>query len=98
MPDADVLVVGLGAMGTAVSWRLAARGVDVIGLEQFSPGHDRGSSHGESRLIRTAYYEGTNYVRLVQAAFPLWRELEERTGQRLLTLTGALMIGREDGV
>jgi sarcosine oxidase len=98
MPDADVLVVGLGAMGTAVSWRLAARGVDVIGLEQFTPGHARGSSHGESRIIRTAYYEGTNYVRLVQAAFPLWRELEERTGQGLLTLTGALMIGREDGV
>lgn len=93
----DVAVVGLGAMGSGALWRTAARGARVIGFEQFQPGHDRGSSHGDSRIIRTAYYESPGYVPLVQCAFPLWRRLERESGVPLLTMTGALMIGRLDG-
>jgi sarcosine oxidase len=80
-------------MGSCTLWRLAARGVQAVGFEQFRPGNDQGASHGETRIIRTAYYEGAEYVPLVQAAFGLWRELEAASGQRLLTMTGALMIG-----
>jgi sarcosine oxidase len=92
---ADVVVVGLGAMGAHALWRLAARGVRVVGVEQFSPGHDRGSSHGESRIIRTAYAEGPGYVPLVQRAWRLWEELEAASGQRLLERSGGLMLGTE---
>jgi sarcosine oxidase len=92
----DVAVVGLGAMGSATLWRLAARGISCISFDRFDPPHDRGSSHGESRIIRTAYFEGPEYVPLVQVAFRLWRELEHESGTSLLTQTGALMIGRPD--
>jgi sarcosine oxidase len=88
-----VAVVGCGAMGAATGWRLAARGVQVVCFDRHSPPHTLGSSHGESRIIRTAYFEGPWYVPLVQDAFPLWRDLEQDSGARLLTLTGALMIG-----
>lgn len=77
-------------------WRLAARGAPALGIEQFAPGHDRGAGHGESRIIRTAYAEGPEYVPLVQEAFGLWHRLEEETGTLLLTMTGGLMIGRPD--
>ncbi len=97
MMDADVAVIGLGAMGSMALWRLAARGARVMGFEQFTPGHDRGSSHGESRIIRTAYYEDPHYVPLLQSAFGLWRQLEEETSAALLTITGALMIGPANG-
>ncbi len=80
-------------MGAATGWRLAARGADVVCFDLHSPPHDRGSSHGESRITRTAYLEAPFYVPLLQETFPLWRELEGLTGARLLTLTGALMIG-----
>jgi sarcosine oxidase len=92
----DVAVIGLGAMGSAALWRVAARGASVVGFERFEPGHDKGSSHGDSRIIRTAYYEGPHYVPLVQCAFPLWRRLEHESGTALLTMTGALMIGPPD--
>jgi sarcosine oxidase len=92
--DTDTVVVGLGAMGSQALWRLARAGVDVIGVEQFSPGHDRGSSHGESRIIRTAYLEGAEYVPFVQAAWRAWAELEEASGSRLVVRSGALMLGR----
>jgi sarcosine oxidase len=95
--DAEVAVVGLGSMGSQALWQVARRGVSVIGIEQFAPGHDRGAGHGESRIIRSCYQEGPQYVPLVQAAFGLWRELERETGQALLTETGALYIGRADG-
>lgn len=91
--DADVLVVGLGAMGSMALWRLARRGATVIGFDRFEPPHAMGSSHGESRIIRTAYYEGPGYVPLVREAFGLWRELEGESGATILTMTGALMIG-----
>lgn len=94
---ADVAVVGVGTAGSAALWRLAERGVRVVGIEQFSPGHDRGSGHGESRIIRTAYHEGADYIPLVRAAFGYWRALEHRAGVSLLTMTGALNIGSADG-
>lgn len=80
-------------MGAATSWRLAKRGVDVVCFDRFSPPHAHGSSFGESRIIRTAYFEGAYYVPLLREAFELWRELETVSGAHLLTMTGALYIG-----
>src|SRR5438105_1034278 len=94
--EAQVAVVGLGSMGSQALWQVARRGVSAIGVEQFAPGHDRGSGHGESRIIRSCYQEGPQYVPLIQAAFPLWRELERETQKQLLTENGALFIGRVD--
>jgi sarcosine oxidase len=93
----DVIVAGLGGMGSAAAYELAGRGKKVLGLERFSPAHDRGSSHGRSRIIRQAYFEGPEYVPLLLRAYELWEQLERETGQELMTLTGGLMIGREDG-
>ena len=88
-----VAVVGCGAMGAAAGWRLAARGAQVVCFDRHSPPHSLGSSHGESRITRTAYFEGSWYVPLLKETFPLWRELEASTGAQLMTLNGALMIG-----
>jgi len=95
--DAEVAVVGLGSMGSQALWQVARRGVSVIGIEQFVPGHDRGSGHGESRIIRSCYQEGPQYVPLILAAFQHWRELERETGKQLLTENGALFIGDPGG-
>src|SRR3989442_10793677 len=76
----QVAVIGVGAMGAATSWRLAKRGVEVVCYDRYSPPHALGSTHGESRIIRTAYFEGPWYVPLVKEAFQLWRELESETG------------------
>jgi sarcosine oxidase len=92
----DAVVVGLGAMGSATLWRLAERGARVAGVDRFAPPHDRGSSHGESRIIRSAYFEDPAYLPLVREAFTLWRALEAQTGESLLTMTGAAMIGAAD--
>jgi sarcosine oxidase len=89
----DVIVAGLGAMGSAATASLARRGVRVLGLDRFHPPHDRGSSHGESRVIREAYFEHPLYVPLVRAAYERWRELEARTGRHLLLPTGVLLVG-----
>jgi sarcosine oxidase len=93
----DVAVIGLGATGSAALHRLATRGLRVVGIEQFTPGHDRGSSHGESRIIRLGYFEHPSYVPLVRAALPLWRALERDAGTPLLQVTGILEIGAPDG-
>jgi sarcosine oxidase len=93
----DVIVLGLGGMGTAAAAALARRGRRVLGLEQFTPAHDRGSSHGHTRVIRTAYFEHPAYVPLVRRAFRLWYELEQRTGEHLLTECPCLSIGRPGG-
>ena len=85
----DVVVIGAGVMGSATAWWLARRGVDVALLEQFEPGHTLGSSHGGTRIFRFAYYDPT-YVRMAQAAMPLWRELEDDAGEPLLEITGAI--------
>ena len=92
----DAIVVGLGGMGSATAYQLAGRGKRVLGLEKFSPAHDRGSSHGRSRIIRQAYFEDPAYVPLLLRAYELWERLERETGQELMTLTGGLMIGRRE--
>ena len=93
----DVAVIGLGATGSAALHQLAKRGLRVVGFEQFAPGHDRGSSHGETRIIRLGYFEHPSYVPLVRAAIPLWRALERESGQALLHVTGILEMGAPDG-
>lgn len=94
----EVIVVGLGAMGCATLFHLARRGVRVLGVEQFAPGHAFGSSHGDSRIIRETYFEHPLYVPLVQRAHQLWRELQSESGATLMTITGGLMIGRDGGM
>src|SRR6266478_1519357 len=94
----DVIVAGLGAMGSAAVYHLAARGARVAGFDRFRPPHDQGSSHGRTRIIREAYFEHPLYVPLVQRAYKLWAELEEKSGQRLLVQTGGVLIGPPDGV
>src|ERR1700720_841892 len=98
MAAVDVAVIGLGAMGSAALHCLASRGMRVIGLEQFSPGHDRGSSHGETRIIRLGYFEHPSYVPLVRAAYAKWREIEAAAGRQLLHVTGIAEIGPPGGV
>ena len=93
----DVIVLGVGGMGSAAAFELARRGRRVLGLEQFALGHDRGSSHGHTRIIRKAYYEHPDYVPLVLRAYERWRDLERRCGRALLTECGCLSIGRPDG-
>ncbi|NIH84969.1 N-methyl-L-tryptophan oxidase [Amycolatopsis granulosa] len=93
--DADVAVVGLGTLGSMTVWQLARAGADVLGFEQFGIGHDRSAAGGESRIFRTAYQEGPEYVPLLREAHRLWRELEAESGGRLLTATGGLTIGAE---
>jgi sarcosine oxidase len=94
----DVAIVGLGAMGSACAHHFARRGARVLGIDQFAPPHDLGSSHGETRIIREAYFEDPCYVPLVQRAYTLWRELEREANARLMVETGGLMAGPEDGV
>jgi sarcosine oxidase len=93
----DVIVLGIGGMGSAAAFELARRGRRVLGLEQFALGHDQGSSHGHTRIIRKAYYEHPDYVPLVLRAYERWRDLEQRQGRTLLTECACLSIGRSDG-
>jgi sarcosine oxidase len=93
MRSCDVAVVGLGAMGSATAYALAQRGVRVIGFDRYEPPHDRGSSHGESRVIRMAYFEDPSYVPLLGLAFEHWHRLEAATGESILTITGILEAG-----
>jgi sarcosine oxidase len=92
----DVVVIGLGVMGSAALHRLAVRGVRALGIEQYEPGHDRGSSHGATRIIRLGYFEHPSYVGLLRDAYPLWRELEAKVGRRLLHVTGIAEIGTRE--
>jgi len=89
----DIIVLGCGAMGSAALAELARRGVRVLGIEQFPLVHDQGSSHGETRIIRLAYYEHPDYVPLLRRAFQRWYELEQECGEQLLTETGMLSMG-----
>jgi sarcosine oxidase len=83
-------------MGSAAAYHLARRGQRVLGLERHTSAHDQGSSHGESRIIRQAYFEDPAYVPLLRRAYDLWRQLEHDTGRDLLTVTGGLMLGQPD--
>jgi sarcosine oxidase len=94
----DVIVAGLGAMGSAAAYHLAKAGRRVLGLDRFRPPHELGSSHGRTRIIREAYFENPLYVPLVHRAYELWRELEQQSGRQLLRQTGGLMIGAPNGV
>jgi sarcosine oxidase len=91
----DVIVVGLGAMGSATAYQLARRGQRVLGIEMFRPGHDQGSSHGEHRMIRKSSFQADGYVPLADRALALWRHLEEEAGQRLLQITGEVWLWHE---
>ncbi len=91
----DVIVIGVGGMGSAVCYHLARRGVRVLGLDQFGVPNVLGSSHGHSRVIRMAYYEHPDYVPLLRRAYELWAILQEQSGVELLTLTGGVYMGPE---
>ncbi len=93
----DVIVAGLGAMGSMTVQQLASRGHRVLGLERFHSPHAFGSSHGQTRIIREAYFEDPLYVPLVQRAYACWTALEQLSGAQLFTRTGGLMIGSPDG-
>ncbi len=93
----DMIVVGLGGMGSATLAHCAKRRKRVLGIEQYARGHDLGASAGRSRIIRKAYFEGAAYVPLLQRAYELWRELERESQSELLDLCGMLLVGRNDG-
>jgi sarcosine oxidase len=89
----DVIVLGCGGMGSASLAELSRRGLRVLGLEQFPLVHHLGSSHGETRIIRLAYYEHPDYVPLLRRAFERWHQLEQEFGETLLTECGVLSLG-----
>src|SRR5262245_14572293 len=86
----DVIVIGVGGMGSATVYHLARRGRKVLGLEHFNIPHEMGSSHGITRIIRLAYYEHPSYYPLLRRAYELWRDLEKRAGEQLLFITGSI--------
>jgi sarcosine oxidase len=92
-----VLVIGLGAMGSATLFRLARRGIDVVGIDQYSPPHAHGSTHGETRITREAVGEGAAFVPLAMRSHVLWREIERETGRHLLRKCGGLVLARACG-
>ena len=89
----DVIVLGLGGMGSAAAAHLAARGQRVLGLERFGPAHDRGSSHGDSRIIRQSYFEDPAYVPLLLRGYELWDQLARDSGSEVIRRTGGLYFG-----
>lgn len=93
MSQPRVAVIGTGVIGAMTTWQLVRRGADVLAFDIYSPGHDRGASAGESRIFRTIYKEGSDYVPLLQRAGRLWRELERTASAELLTMCGGLTIG-----
>ncbi|KPI21489.1 Monomeric sarcosine oxidase [Actinobacteria bacterium OK074] len=97
-PSYDVIVIGLGGMGSAAAHHLSARGARVLGLEKFSPVHNRGSSHGGSRITRQSYFEDPAYVPLLLRAYELYEDIERATGREIATLCGGVMMGRPDSL
>ena len=93
----DVLVAGIGGCGASALYHLARRGVRAIGIDRFEPGHDRGSSHGDTRVIRQAYFEQPDYVPLLRRAYDLWHEIEQDSGAPLIDLCGLLLMGPPEG-
>jgi sarcosine oxidase len=89
----DVIVLGVGGMGSAAVYHLARRGRKVLGLERYNIPHEMGSSHGITRIIRLAYYEHSSYLPLLRRAYELWRELQQLAGEQLLFLTGSVDAG-----
>lgn len=97
MPQYDIVIAGLGAMGSSAAYQLGRRGLKVLGLDQFHPPHTLGSTHGRTRIIREAYFEHPLYVPLVRRAYELWDELSERLKVVVYRKTGGLMLGPADG-
>jgi monomeric sarcosine oxidase len=95
-PIHDLAIIGVGGMGSAAFWAAATRGLKVVALEQFGPAHDRGSSHGQTRIIRAAYFEHPAYVPMAQRSFQLWDEISAHSRQRLLHRNGLLQVGSPD--
>jgi sarcosine oxidase len=95
--DYDVIVIGCGGVGSAALYHLASRGYRALAIDRFPPGHDRGSSHGETRVIRQAYFEHPDYVPMLQRAYQLWEELGNEVGSPLFHKTGVLQLGPERG-
>jgi len=93
----DVAVVGLGIMGASALWRLARRGLRVVGIDRFESPNAMGSSQGETRMLRTAVWEGDDYVPWIRRSCELWRELEQESGRALLSPIGVLLLGARDG-
>ncbi|HEY8696412.1 MAG TPA: N-methyl-L-tryptophan oxidase, partial [Rhizomicrobium sp.] len=91
----EVVVIGLGAMGSAAALQLARRGVRVLGLDRFDPPHGLGSSHGDTRVTRLAIGEGDHLTPLVMRSHELWRGIERESGANLLSETGALIISSD---
>src|SRR5690242_3233523 len=89
----DVIVIGVGGMGSAACYHLARRNVRVLGLEQFDIPHNKGSSHGHTRMIRTAYFEHADYVPLLRRAWELWKRAESESLVQVLHQTGGLYLG-----
>ena len=96
METYDCIVAGVGGAGSAALYHLARRGLKVLGIDRFTPGHDRGSSHGDTRIIRMAYFEHPDYVPLLERAHQLWDQLEETRSERLRFETGLLQAPRVD--
>ncbi|MEO1615805.1 MAG: N-methyl-L-tryptophan oxidase, partial [Planctomycetota bacterium] len=96
----DAIVLGVGGVGSAALYHLADRGMRTLGIEQFGIAHDRGSSHGETRAIRKAYFEHPDYVPLIERAYKNWFDLEEQSGEcgSLLVQQGILEVGPVDGI
>ncbi|HEX3974643.1 MAG TPA: N-methyl-L-tryptophan oxidase [Solirubrobacteraceae bacterium] len=92
MRTADVIVVGLGAMGSAASWQLASRGISVIGIDQYAPPHPWGSTHGDTRITRLAIGEGREYVPLARRSHELWRDIQRESGAELLSQPGVVIL------
>src|SRR5262249_25520565 len=97
MPHIDAVVCGLGVMGSAALWELTRRGMRALGIERFTPGHDHGSSHGATRIIRLAYFEHPSYVPLLRRTYELWSELEQASGSELLHVTCIAEMGAPEG-
>jgi sarcosine oxidase len=97
MPHYDAIVLGAGGVGSAALYELARRGLRAIGIDRFAPPHDRGSSHGQTRVIRQAYFEHPDYVPLLLESYRMWRELEQATGLSLLHEIGLVQLGPPDG-
>ena len=93
----DVIIIGLGAMGSATSMFLSHNGVKVIGFDSYSPPHEFGSSLGHTRVIREAYHEGTTYVPIVQRAYEIWFEMNENSKVPIIETYGGLLIGPKTG-
>lgn len=93
----QAIVVGVGGVGSASLYELSRRGLKVLGIDRFPVGHARGSSHGQTRVIRQAYFEHPDYVPLARIAFQRWRELEKRSGNQLLRQAGLLQVGPSEG-